>query len=161
MENRIWINIWRCIKNNGEITGIIFIILAIFCPFLAWFVFGLHTTIDLLSIFLGLISAGLGFVAIGMAAKLENDIANLPTLFRNDILTITGQQLAEQILVNQGKRKYKDITALLKLITEEQSKEAAQKRLDADTSQVGYVRGELFRQDDGNWAIHWGGDHPL
>lgn len=43
----------------------------------------------------------------------------------------------------------------------EVSKEGAQARLDADTTKVGYVRGEIYQVKDGSWAIHWGDKHPL
>jgi hypothetical protein len=45
--------------------------------------------------------------------------------------------------------------------TKAYNKEAAQKRLDDDTKQVGYVRGELYEAEKGKWAIHWGGEYPL
>jgi len=43
----------------------------------------------------------------------------------------------------------------------DRSKEAVQKRLDEDTKNVGYQRGEIFKTSDGGWAIHWGGKYPL
>lgn len=43
----------------------------------------------------------------------------------------------------------------------ERSRQVAQRRLDEDTKRVGYQRGELFRRDDGVWAIRWGGKYPL
>ncbi len=41
------------------------------------------------------------------------------------------------------------------------SRAAAQRRLDEDTKRVGYVRGEIYQLEDGNWGIHWGGEYPL
>jgi len=110
----------------------------------------------LLSLGLALISVGLGFTSVGMSAKsdkrqtdllerLDKNVAGLPLLFKDDILTPSGHRAvkaAEELL-------------------EGQSKEAAQKRLDEDTRKVGHVRGELFQSEDGTWAIHWGGKYPL
>jgi tetrahydromethanopterin S-methyltransferase subunit G len=42
-----------------------------------------------------------------------------------------------------------------------ESKEAAQDRLDNETKKVGYVRGELYQLPDGSWGIHWGGKYRL
>ena len=43
----------------------------------------------------------------------------------------------------------------------EESKRRAQKRLDEDTRNVGYQRGELKENEDGTWSIAWGGKYPL
>jgi hypothetical protein len=74
--------------------------------------------------------------------KLDKRVADLPLLFKGDILTPSAQIAVKELL-------------------EVQSKEAAQRRLDEDTKRVGYVRGELFQNMDGSWSIHWGGKYPL
>lgn len=155
------------IKNLGEGIGVFFLILGVLVLF-TYIAFSLtiRRETDLLGISLGLLSVGLGFIAIGLSAKsdkkhtellekLGTDVERLPTLFKNDILTITGQQLAESVIVKEGRRGYADVIGRFVLKTEEQSKEAAQKRLDEDTKKVGYVRGELYQTKDGNWAINW------
>ncbi|MFA5399239.1 MAG: hypothetical protein WC169_03390 [Dehalococcoidia bacterium] len=43
----------------------------------------------------------------------------------------------------------------------EESKHRSQKRLDEDTRNVGYQRGELKENEDGSWSIAWGGKYPL
>jgi len=73
---------------------------------------------------------------------LDRKVTALPLILKGDVLTPPGQ-------------------VAVKALPEEQSKEAAQKRLDDDTKRVGYMRGELFQNDDGTWSIHWGGKHPL
>ena len=147
--------IWNEIKNRGENIGLIFVIYGI-CVLLIQFVLvlvGLRTEIDLLSISLGLLSFGLGCIAIGISTKatkrqtdllerLDKNVERLPLMLKNDILTPSGQILAEEM---RG----------------EQSKKAAQKRLDDDTKRVGYLRGELYQLKDGTWAISWGGKYPL
>jgi len=131
--------LWTKIQNNGKTIGFLFLILGV-CVLLTQFALILSDSqneSDLLGVWLGLFSAGLGFIAIGMAAKsderhtellerLDKNIARLPTLLKNDVLTPSGQLLAKEML---GK----------------QSKDAAQKRLDEDTQRVGYVRGEIYQ----------------
>jgi len=147
--------LWTEIQKIGEKIGRIFFIFGVLA-LLAQFVLvllGLRTEIGLLGASLGLLSVGLGFIAIGMAAKsdrrhtdllerLDKNVARLPTLLKNDLLTPSGQLLAKEMLG-------------------EQSKGAAQKRLDQDTQRVGYVRGEIYQLEDGRWGIHWGGKYPL
>ena len=147
--------LWARIQNIGETIGFVFIILGVLALFtqfaLVWS--GLRTESGLLGASLGLLSVGLGFIAIGMAAKsdkrhtellkrLDKNIARLPTLLKNDVLTPSGQLLAKEML-------------------SERSKDASQKRLDEDTQRVGYVRGEIYQLQDGGWGIHWGGKYPL
>jgi hypothetical protein len=108
-------------------------------------------TMDLgrLGVALGLLAVGLGSRAIGMtiradrrytdlAETLDTKLANLPEMMRGDYLTAFEVETVAA-----------------------QSKELTQKRLDEDTERVGYARGELHQTDDGRWAIHWGGKHPL
>jgi hypothetical protein len=148
--------LWARIRNVGESIGFFFLgfgLLVLFTHF-ALILLDLQFRGDfLLSVWLGLFSVGVGFIAIGMMAKsdkrytellerLDKSVARLPTLFKNDVLTPSGQQLAEE---TRGR----------------QSKEAAQRRLDEDTKRVGYVRGEIFQLKDGSWAIAWGGKYPL
>ena len=108
-----------------------------------------------IGIVLGAISVGLGFIAIGMAAKLDKDVANIPdNLSKNDTLVLTVEQVIRNVLTNQVKLKNKDFDLQFSL-TDKQSQENAQKRLDEDTKRAGIQRGELFQLQDGSWAIHW------
>lgn len=147
--------LWSAMKNRGETIGLNFIILGAVVLLVQFglVLSGLRTESGLLGASFGLISVGLGFTAIGMAAKsdkrhtdllerLDKNVARLPTILRADILTPSGHLLAEEML---GK----------------QSKIAAQERLDEDTKRVGYVRGEIYQLEDGSWVIHWGGKYPL
>ena len=146
---------WREMKDKGESVGIIFFVLGflLLVIIFALLLSGKLTEIDFLAISISLMSFGLGFTAIGMSAKsdkrhtellerLDKNMALLPTLFKNDILTMPGQLLAKEMLSKQ-------------------SKEAAQKRLDEDTQRVGYVRGEVYQLEDGSWGVAWGGKYPL
>jgi uncharacterized protein YlaN (UPF0358 family) len=157
-------SLWTQFKNRGEILGLFLFLV----PGFVLLVF----RNNLAEVWLGFLAVGLGLVAIGMAAKADKrhtellerlniSVERFPTLIKTDLLTVSGQQLAEEFLVKQGERRYVDVATRFELITEEQSKEEAQKRLDADTEKVGYVRGELYKRDDGSWAIHWGGKYPL
>ena len=108
---------------------------------------------NLLNITFGLLSVGLGCIAIRMSMKsdkwqaeilrqIADRVINIPNMFRVDLLTFEGKTLVKEV---KG----------------QQSKEQAQKRLEADTNKLGYVRGEVFQTSDGNWAIAWGGKYPL
>ena len=147
--------LWDATKSKGENIGLAFLILGCLGILvqLILVLAGLRTEISLLSAALALISVGLGFTAVGMSAKsdkrhtdllekVDKNITTLPLLFKGDILTPSGQLVA------------KDISS-------EQSKIAAQKRLDEDTKRVGFVRGETHQLEDGRWSIHWGGKYPL
>jgi len=145
------------VKNNAEVLALAFIIPGIVVLLLNFgliLCYGLETTSELFALSLGLLSVGLGLVAIDMSTKsdkrqtellqrLDSNVARLPLLLlKGDTLTPSGQIIAKEML-------------------SEQSKPAAQKRLDEDTQKVGYVRGELFENEDGSWSIHWGGKYPL
>lgn len=147
--------LWDGVKARGEDIGLPFLIiggLLVFVRFILVLV-GVPSDITLFAVGLALLSVGLGFTSVGMSAKsdkrqtellntLDKRVTALPTMVKGDVLTPSGQ-------------------AAVKALLQEQSKEAAQKRLDNDTKRVGYVRGELLQNDDGTWSIHWGGKHPL
>lgn len=146
------------IKNNGENVGIPLLILAV----VSLIVEVILTLIGfdvfwMLNVVLASASVGLGFIAVGMAwksdkrhnellMKIDKKIADLPLSFNDEVLTESGQRL---------------VVKRVKEIASEQSKEAAQKRLDEDTKRVGYVRGEIYHVKNGIWAIAWGGKYPL
>ena len=154
--------LWHQTKTRGEDIGLSFLIIGfsvvILLGSLGLAGVPIEATLSstLLSLGLALISVGLGFTSVGMSAKsdkrqtdllerLDKNVAELPLLFKGDILTPSGHKAVKAV----------------KELREEQSKEAAQKRLDEDTRKVGHVRGELFQNEDGNWAIHWGGKYSL
>lgn len=142
------------VKNNAEVIALSFIIpgivvLLLNCGLILCY--GLEAKTELFVLSLGLLSVGLGLVAIDMSAKsdkrqtellerLDRNVARLPLVLKGDILTPPGQIIAKEML-------------------SEQSKPATQKRLDEDTQKVGYVRGKLFQNEDGSWSIHW--EQPL
>lgn len=147
--------LWHTIKRRGEDRGLPFLILGCLCILLQFVLVltGLRAETSLLGVAFGLISVGLGFTAIGMGTKsdkrhtdllerLDKNVARLPLLLKDDMLTPSGQLLAKELLGDQ-------------------SKSAARKRLDEDTKKVGYVRGEIYEVENGRWAIHWGGKYPL
>ena len=145
------------LAKNGVFLGIFFITLGVgaLIASLVYMFKDMDVQVigNITGLMLGLFSVGLGLIAINMSARsdqrytillkrLDNNVTRLPTLLKSDILTPPGRMLANEILT-------------------EQSKDAAQKRLDEDTRRVDYVRGELYQLSDGTWAIHWGGKYPL
>jgi len=154
--------LWHRIKIGGEHIGVPFLIIGFSVVILLGILGLVGVSIEitlrstLLALGLALISVGLGFTSVGISAqsdkrqtelleRLDKNMAELPLLFKDDILTPSGHKVVKTV----------------KELRKEQSKEAAQKRLDEDTRRVGHVRGELFQNEDGNWAIHWGGKYPL
>ena len=164
--NELLKKLWHETKARGEDIGLPLLIIG-FLLVIVRFVLvlvGVPTDVILFALGLALISVGLGFTSVGMSAKsdkrqtdllqnLDKNVATLPLLFKGDILTPSGLTTVEELLEEQSKEAAQK--------REEQSKEAAQKRLDDDTGRVGFVRGELFQNEDGTWSIHWGGKHPL
>ena len=151
--------LWDETKARGEGIGFGFLIIGVFLLIVraVLILVGVPTDVTLFALGLALISVGLGLTSLGMSAKsdkrqtdllkvLDKKVSALPLIFKGDILTPPGQAAVKELLEEQR---------------EEQSKEAVQKRLDDDTRRVGYVRGELFQNEDGTWSIHWGGKHPL
>jgi len=151
--------LWHQIKTRGEDIGIAYFILGFSTMILFAGLIFAHISIEaslldrVLFIGLALISVGLGFTSVGIStnsdkrqaellARLDKNIGELPLLFKGDVLTPSGHKAVKEL---RGK----------------QSKEVAQKRLDEDTRKVGYVRGELFQNEDDSWSIHWGGKYPL
>jgi hypothetical protein len=151
--------LWHKMKAAGENIGLMFLVPGFFVLIAMFIISLVDEQIEVivfatvLSLGLGFTSVGVGFIAVGMSAKsdkrqtellerLDKNVAGLPLLFKGDILTPSGHKAVKEL---RGK----------------QSKVAAQKRLDEDTRKVGYVRGELFKNEDGSWSIHWGGKYPL
>lgn len=145
------------VKDNVKIIALAFIIPGIVAMLLNFgfiLYYGLEAKTELFALSLGLLSVGLAILAIGMNAKsdkrytelferLNSNVARIPLIMlKGDILTPPGQIIAKEML-------------------SEQSKAAAQKRLDEDTQEVDYIRGELSQNEDGSWFIHWGGKYPL
>jgi len=146
------------LKKNGEAIGIPLLLLGCVTLIVAFILTLMGAEVlYLIGLVLALFSVGLGLTAVGMSAKsdqrqtellekLDKNIARLPLMFAGDILTPSAQLLAEGIAKEEAS---------------EQSKMAAQKRLDEDAKRVGYVRGEIYQVKNGSWAIAWGGKYPL
>ena len=156
--------LWSETKNRGESIGIVFTILGGVVLFLQFglVLAGLRSESGLLGASFGLISVGLGFIAIGMATKsdrrhtelltrLERNVASLPTVVRSDIIEVAGTVLLESTT------KETAVAAL----RSEASRIAAQRRIDEDAERVGWVRGEVYQLEDGSWGVHWGGKYRL
>jgi glucan phosphoethanolaminetransferase (alkaline phosphatase superfamily) len=167
MNNRIN-RLFGKFKRNGEQYGTVFFLLGLYLlgaliilniadAIINYIwnsnIISSNTNSFLVSLALALLSLALGSIAIGMAAKsdkvytevlerMDGNLKKLPYVLA-DKVTPPTQQL---VLLDE---------------TKAYNKEAAQKRLDDDTKQVGYVRGELYEVERGKWAIHWGGKHPL
>jgi len=148
--------LWGRVQSRAAVIGGVFLVLGalvLLLEFVLVLVNSSRADIGLFRISLGLVAVGLGLIAMSMAQKsdkrhmellerLDKSAPRLPVLAKGDILTPSGQPLAEEPLG-------------------EQSKITAQKRLDEDTKRVGFVRGELYQLEDGSWAIRWGGKYPL
>lgn len=148
------VKFWDSIKKSAGLLSFIMLSLGLLALIVAFFltIFNKPAT-ETIGLMLGLFSVGLGFMAVDMSTKsdskyttlleqLKQGVINLPTLFKNDVLSPSGQLAVEMQVPNE-------------------SKESAQNRLDDDTKKVGYVRGELYQLPDGSWGIHWGGRYPL
>lgn len=146
------------LKSHGEAIGIPLLILGCATLLLA-FVLTLigAEVLYLIFLVLALFSVVLGLIAIGMADKadkrhtellerLDKSVARLPLMFKDDILSPSGQLTAKERTEEEA---------------DEQSKIATQRRPDEDTKRVGYVRGEIYQVEKGKWAIHWGGKYQL
>jgi hypothetical protein len=169
------VSFWNRIKIRAERVGLgIFIVGT--GVLVAVFVRPLSTDlrISLLAISLALFSVGLGLIAIGISAKsdvryteiLSRMDVNLTKVLRHVVPGVDEFELPSDLSKNVVIKPpvataYADVATRVEVITPELSKARAQARLDADTKEVGYARGELFRKDDGSWAIHWGGKYPL
>ena len=167
MKNRIN-RLFGQYKEKGEQYGTVFFLLGLYL-LVALIIFNIadviiyyiwnsdiissDTNFFLVSLALALLSLGLGSIAIGMAAKsdklyaevlerIDSNVKNVPSILA-DKVTPPIQQL---VLLDE---------------TKAYNKKAAKKRLDDDTKQVGYVRGELYEVEKGKWTIHWGGKYPL
>jgi hypothetical protein len=145
---------WDSIKKSARLLGVVTLSLGVLALIVAFFLTVFHkSATETIGLMLGLFSVGLGCMAIDTAntsdskytmllKQLRQDVAKLPTMLKNDVLSPSGQLAVETQVTNE-------------------SKESAQNRLDEDYKKVGYVRGELYQLPDGSWGIHWGGQHPL
>jgi hypothetical protein len=153
-----WISLWNRIKDLSENAGLLILILgalALLAVLVLWLMRIIKLDTGLIGAILGIISVGLGFIAIGMAAKLDRDVANLPgNIAKDDTLTLTVEQVLRKVLTKQVELQHADVGFRF-TITDEQSKANAQARLDEDTKKAGHIRGELFQLPNGGWAIHW------
>lgn len=128
----------------------------------------------LLQISLALVSVGLGLMAVGISTK--SDIRYTEILSRIDANVTRAlefyqpgedrlefpPELSKDVVIRPGPAEARaGVAGPTVKVAPELSEAQAQARLDADTKKVGYRRGELFRKEDGSWAIHWGGKYPL
>jgi hypothetical protein len=166
---------WDQIKIRLEPVGVSFLVLGVGALLGAAFApisIDLRTT--LLGISLALVSVGLGLVAIGISAKsdlryseiLSKIDAKLTRVLRHVEPSVDKFELPSDLSKNvviepPVATAYADVATRVEVITPEMSRARAQARLDADTKEVGYVRGEVFQKEDGSWAVHWGGKYPL
>ncbi len=167
---------WNQIIIRLEPVGFIILVAGI-AVLLVVFLAPINTDlqINLLGISLALFSVGLGLIAIGISVK--SDIRYTEILSRMDVnLTRVLEfykpsedelefppDLSKSVVIRPPPATaYADVAApRVEVTTPESSKAKAQARLDADTKKVGYVRGELFKKEDGIWGIRWGGKYPL
>ena len=107
----------------------------------------------LVSLSLALLSLALGSIAIGMATKSDK-------LYTEVLKRIDGNVKKVPYMLSDRVIPPSQQFALLNEITA-YNKEAVQQRLDNDTKQVGYERGELYEVEKGKWVIHWGGKYTI
>jgi len=164
--------LWLRIKNIGEIVGVVFVILGVLVLFtqFALVLSDPQTESDLLGVWLGLFSVGLGFIAIGMSQKADKKYTEILNKINTNVVNMLdnferGRDIIEQPIGNvivKPPPAAVVVEAMPPEVTvEKKSKAAAQKRLDEDRQRVGYVRGEIYQLEDGSWGIHWGGKYPL
>ena len=175
--SNLLIKLWNEIKDRGEAIGLAFLILGIVILFV---LFGLELSRlqsergFLLGASLGLLSVGLGFIAIGMSAKsdrrhsdllqrLDRNLLKVLDQFEPELDTVESPKVQtitpKPVEVKTGVGKARVEVGEPKV--EKGSKKEAQKRLDEDTKRVGYIRGEIYQLEDGTWGVQWGGKYPL
>jgi tetrahydromethanopterin S-methyltransferase subunit G len=147
--------LWTRTRNVGESIGFFFLSLGllVLLTHFALLLLGLQIKSDfLISVWLGLFSVGLGFIAIGLSEKADKKYTEiLERLDENIVKLLEGQDK----IVTPRPAALVIKTFAPEVIVEHKSKESAQKRLDEDTKRVGYVRGELYQLEDGSWGIAW------
>ena len=168
---------WSTFKQKCEIPGIAFLVLGILILIISPFQ-SLTNSLDLLGISLGVLSFGLGLIAVGMGAQSDLKYTELLLRIDDNVRKVLGSadskldsfeippELLEKVLVKPPlsvvrSTGYADVGARVKVVIPEDSKAKAQSRLDEDTKKVGFVRGELQKNDNGTWGIAWGGKYPL
>jgi hypothetical protein len=167
MKNRIN-RLFENYKEKGEQYGTVFFLLGLYllaaliifniADVIIYFIWNSDiissdTNSFLVSLALALLSLGLGSIAIGMAAKFDKVYADVIERLDSSVEKVPHIS-ADKVTPPTQQTVSLDETKVY-------NKEAAQIRLDDDTKQVGYVRGELYEVEKGKWAIHWGGKHPL
>lgn len=161
--------LWADMKDRGEGIGSTFFIMGVVIIFV---IFGLTLSgstpnISLLGASFGLISVGLGFIALSVAAKSDKRHTELLQRLDRNLLKVLDKfepelDTIEPAPVQTITPKPVEVkTGVGKVKVVKGTKAEAQKRLDNDTKRVGYVRGEIYQLQDGSWGIHWGGKYSL
>jgi len=139
---------WNFIRRGAGPIGFTTFLLGLLTLIVAFFLALLNKLpIEIVGLTLGLFSVGLGSIAIdrsfesdekytALLKELRQRVIKLPAMFKNDMLSLSGQLAVEIDVANE-------------------SKESAQRRLEEDAKKVGYVRGELYQLPNKSWAIHW------
>jgi len=155
-------------NEKGERFGIVFFMLGLYLlvaliilniadVIIYWIwnsnIINISTSSFLVTLALALLSLGLGSIAIGLAVKFDK--------VYTDVLKRLDTNVKKVPHISADKVTPPTQQPALLYETQAYNKDVAQKRLDDDTIQVGYVRGELYEVGEGKWAIHWGGNHPL
>lgn len=175
-----WGLIGDAIKNTGQNIGWLFMVLGGIVLIVDFFLRVLNKPDSgLLDVFLGLVSVGLGFIAIGMAHQTDKKYTNILTKLDINLTKVLHYfepetdelkfppNLSNNVVISPPPMNLKmafgsaDVATRFEVTTPEISKAKAQNRLEQDTKEVGYVRGELFQKTDGSWGIRWGGKYPL
>ena len=121
---------------------------------------------------IGMLGLGLSVMAFGFALfsetimkRIDENVVKILTQIGDTIDTPEEPEAKAKFLKNlittqpeEGKKQV-DVHGKITIIS--RTEEETKKRLDEDTKKVGYQRGEIYKVDDDNWAIHWGGKYPL
>ena len=164
--------LWAKIRGIGEPIGFIFLLLGFLVVIIevSLIVQGSQNASVLTSLWLGLFSVGLGFIAIGLSENADKKYSEILKRIHTNIENLLdnferGQDIIEQpsgnVIVRPPPATLTLTTYPPEVKVENKSKETSQKRLDEDTQKVGFVRGEIYQLEDGSWGIRWGGKYPL
>ncbi len=165
-------DLWTKLQNTGVIIGSVFLILGVLVLITQTFliVSDSQNKSDLIGIWLGLFSVGLGCIAIGLSQKADKKYTEILNRINTNLVNLLDNFEKEQDIIEQpiGNVIVKPPPAAVvveavppEVTVEKKSKEAAQKRLDQDTQKLGFVRGEIYQLEDGGWGTHWGAKYPL
>lgn len=145
------------IKKEGEIIGVLFLFIGLL--FLSWAVIlsvllqgtSKSESTTVASIALGMISLGLGSIALSQSIKQGEKIEIIDS--KLPLPVVQGDTVRRDVKIEVPVATAQ--ASALPPSLEGQTKEEAQARLDSDTKAAGKKRGELVQLSNGRWGINW------